>query len=323
MSARPDLYDKALDRAAAHARDWLADVPGRDVPPQPTPTTSSPRSAGRCRRGRPTRPTSSTCWPAHVEPALMAMPSGRFFGWVIGGTLPAALAADWLVSAWDQNTGMRFATPGTAATEEVAAAWLLDLLGLPARPTSASSPAARWPTSPGSPPAGSTVLTQAGWDLDRDGLTGAPRVTCWSARTGTPPSTWPCATSASARRPRSPPTSRAGSGRPRCRRPSTGRRADDRRAAGRQPALRRVRPVRRVHRAGARARRLGARRRRLRAVGGGVADAAAPGRRRRAGRLVGHRRAQDPEHAVRLRHRRWCATRLPLRARLRRSRPAT
>ena len=49
-----------------------------------------------------------------AEPGLMAMPSGRFFGWVIGGTLPAALAADWLVSAWDQNAGLRFATPAAA-----------------------------------------------------------------------------------------------------------------------------------------------------------------------------------------------------------------
>ena len=67
-----------------------------------------------------------------ADPGLMAMPSGRFFGWVIGGTLPAALAADWLVSAWDQNTGLRYATPACAAIEESAAAWLLDLLGLPA-----------------------------------------------------------------------------------------------------------------------------------------------------------------------------------------------
>ena len=61
----------------------------------------------------------------------MAMPSGRFFGGVIEGTLPASLAADWLVTAWDQNAGMRFATPATAVLEENAAGWILDLLGLP------------------------------------------------------------------------------------------------------------------------------------------------------------------------------------------------
>ncbi|MBW9119124.1 aspartate aminotransferase family protein [Microbacterium trichothecenolyticum] len=66
-------------------------------------------------------------------PGLMAMGSPRFYGFVIGGTYPAALAADWLVTAWDQNTGSRQPTPATAAVEEVAAAWLLELLGLPAR----------------------------------------------------------------------------------------------------------------------------------------------------------------------------------------------
>lgn len=65
-------------------------------------------------------------------PGLMAMGSPRFYGFVIGGTYPAALAADWLVTAWDQNTGSRQPTPATAAVEEVAAAWLLELLGLPA-----------------------------------------------------------------------------------------------------------------------------------------------------------------------------------------------
>ncbi|WP_342000432.1 aminotransferase class V-fold PLP-dependent enzyme [Microbacterium sp. LWH7-1.2] len=64
-------------------------------------------------------------------PGLIALGSPRFFGLVIGGTYPAALAADWLVSAWDQNAGARQLTPAAAAVEEVAAAWLLDLLGLP------------------------------------------------------------------------------------------------------------------------------------------------------------------------------------------------
>ncbi len=73
-----------------------------------------------------------------AEPGLMAMGSGRFFGWVIGGTLPAGLAADWLVSTWDQNAGMRFATPGVAAVEEVAARWLLELLDSPEVQTSGS-----------------------------------------------------------------------------------------------------------------------------------------------------------------------------------------
>ena len=66
------------------------------------------------------------------EPGLVSIPSGRFFGMVIGGSLPAALAADWLTSAWDQNVGLRSLTPAASAVEEVAGRWLLDLLGLPA-----------------------------------------------------------------------------------------------------------------------------------------------------------------------------------------------
>jgi hypothetical protein len=69
---------------------------------------------------------------AGADPGLVGMSSGRFFGFVIGGTHPAALAADWLVSAWDQNWGMRLVTPAHTAVEDTAGAWLLDLLGLPA-----------------------------------------------------------------------------------------------------------------------------------------------------------------------------------------------
>jgi len=111
-----------------------------------------------------------------VEPGLMAMPSGRFFGWVIGGTLPAALAADWLTGAWDQNTGMRFATPGTVAVEEAAGTWLLDLLGLPAGADVGFVTGGTMANFTGLAAGRQQVLTDHGWDLDRLGLTGAPRV---------------------------------------------------------------------------------------------------------------------------------------------------
>ena len=176
MSARPDLYDKALERASTHARDWLASVPGRAVPPQLDADAVVAALGGPFPEG-PTDPADVVDLLArHVEPALMAMPSGRFFGWVIGGTLPAALAADWLVSAWDQNTGMRFATPGTTGTEEVAGGWLLEALGLPGGSDVGFVTGGTMANWTGLAAGRQQVLTQAGWDLDGDGLTGAPKV---------------------------------------------------------------------------------------------------------------------------------------------------
>ena len=107
----------------------------------------------------------------------MANASGRFFGWVMGASLPTALAADWLVSAWDQNAGMRDATPGVVGVEEVAAAWLLELLGLPAeRRPSGSPPGATMANFTCLAAARDRVLGRAGWDVAADGLSGAPRV---------------------------------------------------------------------------------------------------------------------------------------------------
>jgi glutamate/tyrosine decarboxylase-like PLP-dependent enzyme len=177
MSARPDLYDAVLDRAAAHARAWLTDVPTRSVPPKITCDDIVEALGGDLPDG-PTDPAAVIDLLAErIEPGLMAMPSGRFFGWVIGGTLPAALGADWLVSAWDQNTGMRFATPGTTGTEEAAAAWLLDLLGLPKTSDVGFVTGGTMANFTGLSAGRQQVLTAAGWDLNRDGLTGAPRVT--------------------------------------------------------------------------------------------------------------------------------------------------
>ena len=114
-----------------------------------------------------------------AEPGLMAMPSGRFFGWVIGGTLPAALAADWLVSAWDQNAVLRFASPATAAIEEAAGTWLLELLELPAESDVGFATGATMANFTGLAAARWRLMADAGWDLDGDGLFGAPRIHCF------------------------------------------------------------------------------------------------------------------------------------------------
>ena len=176
MGADAEDYADALDRAATRARSWLATVGSRPVRPRATADELAPGLA----RPLPEGPTGAAevvdLLADLVEPGLMAMSSGRFFGWVIGGTLPAALAADWLVSAWDQNSGMRYATPGVVAAEEAASAWLLDLLGLPATADVGFVTGATMANFTGLAAARQHVLHTAGWNLDQLGLCDAPRI---------------------------------------------------------------------------------------------------------------------------------------------------
>lgn len=111
-----------------------------------------------------------------AEPGLVAIPGGRFFGFVIGGTLPAALAADWLVSTWDQNSGSSLLTPATVALERVAGEWVCDLLGLPAGAAVGWVTGAQVSNFVCLATAQHAVLRRVGWDLTRQGLRGAPRV---------------------------------------------------------------------------------------------------------------------------------------------------
>jgi glutamate/tyrosine decarboxylase-like PLP-dependent enzyme len=176
MSARPDDYEDALERAKTHALRWLSSMPARPVGPVATADELAVQFAAPLEE-QPTDAGVVVDELARIaDPGLMSMPSGRFFGWVIGGTLPAALAADWLVSAWDQNAAMRLATPATAAAEEAAAGWLLDLLGLPAGSDVGFTTGATMSNFVGLAAGRQYVLEKAGWDLDRLGLTGAPHI---------------------------------------------------------------------------------------------------------------------------------------------------
>jgi glutamate/tyrosine decarboxylase-like PLP-dependent enzyme len=114
---------------------------------------------------------------AGVEPGLVATPSGRFFGWVIGGALPAALAADWLTSSWDQNGVLLTSSPAAAGAEWVASEWLLDLLGLPANSAVGFVTGAMAANFSCLAAARHEVFRRAGWNVERDGLRGAPHVT--------------------------------------------------------------------------------------------------------------------------------------------------
>ncbi|HUR51088.1 MAG TPA: aminotransferase class V-fold PLP-dependent enzyme [Mycobacteriales bacterium] len=169
-------YDKVLARASEIAQRWLSSVQTRPVPAA-VGIDDVVAVLGGPLPDEPSDPVEVLDLLARgIEPGLVAMGSGRFFGFVIGGTLPVALGTDWLVSAWDQNTGLRSVTTGTAGAEEVAGAWLLDLLGLPAGAAVGFTTGATMANFTGLAAARQALLTRAGWDLDRDGLFGAPRM---------------------------------------------------------------------------------------------------------------------------------------------------
>jgi glutamate/tyrosine decarboxylase-like PLP-dependent enzyme len=111
------------------------------------------------------------------SPAMTAMAGPRFFGFVIGGTLPVTLAANWLAGAWDQNTGLFRPTPGTAFLEQVSLRWLLELLQLPANCGGAFVTGATVANLCGLAAARHAVLKRAGWNVEADGLFGAPPIT--------------------------------------------------------------------------------------------------------------------------------------------------
>ena len=81
-----------------------------------------------------------------ADRGIVAMGSGRYFGFVIGGALPAALAADWLTSTWDQNAGLYAGGPSASVVEQVTREWLVDLLGLPAQASVGFVTGRRWRT---------------------------------------------------------------------------------------------------------------------------------------------------------------------------------
>ena len=109
-----------------------------------------------------------------ADPGITAMAGGRFFGWVIGGALPAALGADWLVSAWDQNAGMAEPTPAAAAIEQVVLRDLVELFDLPRKTSGALVTGAQMANTTCLAAARGRVLRAHGWDVEQDGLVGAP-----------------------------------------------------------------------------------------------------------------------------------------------------
>ncbi len=113
---------------------------------------------------------------ALAEPGLHPTTGARFFGWVVGASHPVGVAADWLTSAWGQNCGNHLGAPAAAAAEETAARWLLDILRLPAGASVGFVTGATMASFACLAAARSHVLQQAGWDVEAQGLFGAPEI---------------------------------------------------------------------------------------------------------------------------------------------------
>jgi len=172
-----DARAALLKRAARDAMDYLEGEDARSV----APSAKAVAALSNLRGQLPPGPTSAEAV-LHLlhefgSPATVAKNSGRFFGFVNGGCLPAALAASWLVSAWDQNAAFFVQSPVAITLEEIALEWVRELLGLPEGTGGAVVTGATMANFSALAAARHTLLTRAGWDVEGDGLFGAPPIT--------------------------------------------------------------------------------------------------------------------------------------------------
>ncbi|MEU4688682.1 pyridoxal-dependent decarboxylase [Actinoplanes sp. NPDC023714] len=168
--------DEVLAAAARIATEWLTSLDSRPIAPAASLAEMRERLGGDLPEG-PLPPLQVVEQLAEAAgPGLLASPSGRFFGFVIGGGVPAAVAADWLTAAWDQNAGLYAAGPAASVVEEVAGGWLRDLLGLAAGSSFAFVTGCQAAHVTCLAAARHEVLRRAGWNVEEDGLAGAPRV---------------------------------------------------------------------------------------------------------------------------------------------------
>ena len=165
-----------LRRTAELAADFLDSLEDRPVFPQATPDDlrASLHVPLQQEPLEPERVVEELA--AAADPGLVAIPSGRYFGFVIGGGVPAALAADMLTSAWDQNAGLYAGGPSASIVEQVVREWVCDLLGLPDDASIGFVTGTQMGSVTALAAARYRGLERAGWDAGRDGLAGGPRV---------------------------------------------------------------------------------------------------------------------------------------------------
>ena len=165
-----------LRRTAELAADYVESLDERPVFPEVTPERLREALGGPLPDGPSDPKTVVNELVESAEPGVVALGSGRYFGFVIGGSLPAALAADWLTSTWDQNAGLYVGGPSASVVEQVTREWLVDLLGLPADASIGYVTGTQMAHVTGLAAARWHVLDAVGWDVGARGLAGAPPV---------------------------------------------------------------------------------------------------------------------------------------------------
>jgi glutamate/tyrosine decarboxylase-like PLP-dependent enzyme len=166
-----------LDDAAKRASRYLESLETRSV----APAKEAVAALARFDQAFPEHPSSAEAVLAELDeigsPATMASAGGRFFGFVIGGALPATVAANWLATAWDQNAGFVVTSPTDAALENVSLRWVKDIFHLPVQSAGGFVTCATAANFSALAAARHTLLARAGWDVEAHGLFGAPPLT--------------------------------------------------------------------------------------------------------------------------------------------------
>lgn len=167
----------ALDYAHRAASAWIDGLDARPVTAQATLQDLTTAFRGPLPEAG-SRPEEVIAWLAqHANDGMLGSASGRFFAWVIGGSVESALAADWMVAAWDQNAALYACSPAAAVIEEVAGEWIKELLDLPRDASFAFTTGCQMAHMTGLAAARHAVLQRVQWNVESDGTFGAPSVT--------------------------------------------------------------------------------------------------------------------------------------------------
>ena len=170
-------HESLLTRAHAHALAFLRSLADRPVGPAASFDDLVAALGGDLPSGPQEPLTVFEETVSRLTPGLVAVAGPRYFGFVIGGSFPAALAADWLVSSWDQNSSLHVMSPAISALETCTARWLLDVLDLPSESSVGFVTGANMANVTALAAARHHMLRRAGWDVEALGLQGAPKLT--------------------------------------------------------------------------------------------------------------------------------------------------